>query len=193
MGPDGVMLARRRGRVPSSGRLRQPHGVPLSVGAALLVLLAASCSPVVPTTTPATVPASGQPPSASASPAGTPLSSGLVVLTSPPPQPPDGLADPSTPAYDPSTGFTPDAVRVLTVLSIQVALEGYREGRGAYPDALAALFPDFAPIGPDHQPMTGPPAASDGYAYTLDASTSYTLSVVLESGQAYVVHAPGGP
>ncbi len=112
-----------------------------------------------------------------------------VVLTSPPPQPPAGLADPSTPAWQPSTGFTPDAVRVLTVAALQVSLEHYRAQHGAYPTSLTALFPADAPIGQDGKPMTAPPPAADGYRYAGGGST-YRLSVVLASGQAYVVGPP---
>jgi hypothetical protein len=116
----------------------------------------------------------------------------MIVLTSPPPQPPSGLADPSTPAYQASSGFTPDAVRVLTVLSFQLGLERYKPEHGAYPSSLTALFPADAPFGQDGKPMAGPPSQSDGYAYTGGGAT-YRLSVVLASGQAYTVSSPGKP
>jgi hypothetical protein len=90
----------------------------------------------------------------------TPVPSGLIVLTSPAPQPPAGLADPSTPAYQASSGFTPDAVRVLTVFSLQLSLERYLSEHGAYPTSLAALFPADAPIGQDGKLMTEPPSAA---------------------------------
>ena len=120
------------------------------------------------------------------------MPSGMIVLTSPAPQPPAGLADPSTPAYQASSGFTPDAVRVLTVLSLRLGLERYKSEHGAYPISLAALFPADAPLGQDGKPMTGAPAQSDGYTYTGGGAT-YTLSVVLASGQAYTVSSPGQP
>ena len=41
--------------------------------------------------------------------------------------------------------------------------------------------------------MGAPPSSADGYTYARDAETAYTLTVVLASGQAYIVHAPGGP
>jgi hypothetical protein len=118
--------------------------------------------------------------------------SGAIVLTSPPPQPPAGLADPSSLAYQASSGFTPDAVRVLTVLSLQLGLDRYRSEDGAYPGTLAALFPADAPLGQDGKPMTAPPSTADGYTYTGGGAT-YTLSVMLASGQAYTVHPPDEP
>jgi hypothetical protein len=107
--------------------------------------------------------------------------------------PPEGLADPVTPAYDETTGFTPDAVRIGTLISLQVSLERYRDAKGAYPESLAALFPDFAPPRPDHRPLAGPSAPSDGYSYTRETPAAFTLSVVLASGQAYTLHAMGAP
>ncbi len=184
------------------GRARCWRGVSAWSGLVLLALLVAACgstasptprgstSSSLPTALPAT--ASVVPTSAttSAAPASAGASAGLtVVLTSPPPRPPAGLADPSTPAWQPSTGFTPDAVRVLTVTALQVSLAHYRAQHGAYPTTLIALFPADAPIGQDGQPMSGPPPASDGYRYAGGGST-YRLSVVLASGQTYVVGPP---
>ena len=60
---------------------------------------------------------------------------------------------------------------------------------GTYPTTLDALFPTYAPPGPDGTPMTGPPSAADGYTYTTTGS-AYTLSVVLASGQSYAVTGP---
>ena len=131
-------------------------------------------------------------PSESASPAAvttTPLPSGIAVLTSPPPPPAAGLADPNTPAYAPGTGFTPDAVKVLTIASLQIGLERYRAALGSYPRSLDALFPSYAPIGQDGRPMSGPPAAADGYAYTGGGS-HYRLSVLLASGLTDQVEGP---
>jgi len=128
----------------------------------------------------------------SPNPTASPASVGPIVLTSPPPQPPPGFADPSTPAYQASSGFTSDAVRVLTVLSLQLGLERYYSGHGAYPTNLAALFPADAPLGQDGKPMTGPPAEADGYKYSGGGAT-YTLSVTLASGQAYTVSSPVRP
>ena len=160
------------------GRLRPV----LAIGVAVLV---AACGAANPTLGPSSRPAS---------PTVVPTSipSGMIVLTSAPPQPPSGLADPSTPAYQGSSGFTPDAVRVLTVLSLQLGLERYKSEDGAYPTTLAALFPADAPLGQDGKPMSGPPAQSDGYTYTGGGAT-YTLSVVLASGKAYTVSSPGQP
>jgi hypothetical protein len=114
-----------------------------------------------------------------------------VALNDPGNPLPAGLADPSTPAYDSSTGFTPDAVRTLTVVSLQLGLERYRSEHGAYPTGLDALFPADAPLGQDGLPMGGPPPAGDGYSYVGDGST-YTLSAVLASGQLFTVAPPTG-
>ncbi len=102
------------------------------------------------------------------------------------------MADPSTPAYQASSGFTPDAVRVLTVTALQLSLARYQADQGTYPASLAALFPAYAPTGPDGQPLAAPPTPQQGYSYTSTGS-SYTLSVVLASGASYIVHAPEGP
>ncbi len=130
-------------------------------------------------------------------PAGTPDPSvlsdpGAVALTSPPAPQPAGLADSDTPAYDPDTGFTPDAIRVLTVTVLRLSLEEYRAATGAYPADLSALYPAYAPSGPDGAPMAGPPPAADGYAYRA-AGSGYTLSVALASGQAYTTTDPMEP
>jgi hypothetical protein len=124
--------------------------------------------------------------------AGSPAAS-PVALTSPPAsQVPAGLADPSTPAYQAGSGFTPDAVRVLTVTVLRLGLEQYKSANGTYPPDLAALFPAFAPNGPDGKPMAGPPASADGYAYSA-SGTGYTLSTRLESGQSYTTSNPTEP
>ena len=100
--------------------------------------------------------------------------------------------DPDTPAYQEASGFTPDAVRVLTVTVLQLSLERYHDDVGAYPTTLDALFPGYAPPGPDSRPMTAPPAVADGYTYTGSGDT-YTLSVVLAGGAPYVMTAPVAP
>jgi hypothetical protein len=124
--------------------------------------------------------------------AGSPFPS-PVALTSPPAsQIPAGLADPSTPAYQAASGFTPDAVRVLTVTVLRLSLEQYRVAHGSYPANLSALFPEYAPPGSDGTPMTGPPSAADGYTYATDGS-AYTLSVVLASGRSYTTSNPTEP
>ena len=134
--------------------------------------LLAACQPSPsPTATDAVSPSSGP-------------SSQLLVLTSPRPPLPSGMADPSTPAWQPSSGFTPDAVRVLTVTALRLSLEKYRAAKGSYPADLTSLFPAYAPDGPDGKPMAEPPAASDGYAYGASGA-GYTLSVRLASGQSY--------
>ena len=121
--------------------------------------------------------------------AGTPFAS-PVALTSPSAsQIPAGLADPSTPAYQEGSGFTPDAIRVLTLTVLRASLSRYHDALGTYPTTLDALFPTYAPPGPDGTPMTTAPTAAEGYAYTTTGS-AYTLSVVLASGQSYEVSGP---
>ena len=129
-------------------------------------------------------------PSSTAGPAvGTPFPS-PVALTSPSAsQVPAGLADPSTPAYQAGSGFTPDAVRVLTVTVFQLSLSRFYADTGQYPASLDALFPTYAPPGPDGTPMTAAPSAADGYTYTTTGN-AYTLSVALASGQSYAVNSP---
>lgn len=115
-----------------------------------------------------------------------------LVLTSPPPQPPAGLADPDTPAYDPDTGFTPDAKRVLTVISLQLSLERYKSVQGSYPRGLAELFPQYAPLDEEGKPMTAPPTPAEAYSYE-GSSSEFTLSVVLASGQSFSVSSSPKP
>lgn len=152
----------------------------------IVVALVVACQSSVPTAIPASPATSNTDSSARATPVGdaSPEPSGLIVLTSPGPRAPEGLADGSSPAYQADTGFTPDAVRVLTFLSIQIAVEQYRAANGDYPQALDELFPAFAPLGEDGQPLTAPP---DGYEYSA-AGAAYSLSVTLESGQQFMVH-----
>jgi zinc-ribbon domain len=169
---------------PPSAR-RDRRGAPLVLTAllgvaAVLVLTVAGVVLVLPHL-------AGAAPSATAS-----LEPGAIVLTSPVPQPLAGLADPSTPAYQSGTGFTPDAAKVLAVTVLRLSLEQYRAAMGAYPTTLAALFPTYAPPGPNGQPLTAAPPTSAGYAYQ-SSGTGYTLSVVLASGQRYVTSNPTGP
>ena len=124
--------------------------------------------------------------------AGSPFAS-PVALTSPPAsRGPAGLADPSTPAYQTGSGFTPDAVRVLNVTVLRLSLEQYRAAHGSYPANLSGLFPDYAPMGRDGAPMASPPPTADGYTYSA-SETGYTLSVRLESGQSYTTLNPTEP
>jgi hypothetical protein len=123
---------------------------------------------------------------------GTPFPSPIALTSPPASHVPSGLADPMTPAYRAGSGFTPDAVRVLTVTVLRLSLEQYKSANGTYPPDLAALFPAFAPKGPDGKPMAGPPAGADGYAYSASGA-AYTLAVVLASGQSYTTSNPTEP
>ena len=169
-----VPPARRRGRV----------GVVVAVVALVsLAALAVVAAALV-------VPQLNRPPGSSFPPVAP--DPGAIALTSPPPAQPAGLADPDTPAYQPGSGFTPDAVRVLTVTVLRLSLEQYRAATGSYPADLAALYPAYAPMGPGGTPMAAPPSSSDGYAYGASGS-GYTLSVQLASGQSYATTNPTGP
>jgi len=131
----------------------------------------------------------------SASPAASPDGSLFphpIALTSPPGSRGPSIGDPNAPAYQAASGFTPDAVRVLTMTVLQLSLERYHDDLGAYPTTLGALFPTYAPPGPDGQPLTGPPSVADGYSYTWSSGT-YSLSVVLAGGERYTVSSPGTP
>lgn len=160
---------------------RRRTGLVLGVVAAVLVVVVAAGALLL-------LRAGGQP---AVGPAGSPFDQ-PIALTSPPPSPGPQLGDPNTPAYQEDAGFTPDAVRVITVTVLQVSLEQYRDVMGAYPESLAELFPTYAPAGPDGRPMTGPPRPADGYTYTQFGST-YNLSVVLADGSTYTVTAPVAP
>ena len=132
-------------------------------------------------------------PSATAGPVvGTPFPSPIALTSPPASQVPAGLADPSTPAYQVGSGFTPDAVRVLTVTVLRLSLEQYRAAHGSYPADLSALFPDDAPTGAGGTPMASPPSAADGYTYTTTGDVD-TLAVVLASGQSYTTSNPREP
>jgi hypothetical protein len=119
-------------------------------------------------------------------PAATPAASVFdhpIALTSPAASRPPRPGDPNTPAYAEGSGFTPDATKVLTVAVLQVSLARYHDASGSYPASLAALFPTYAPLGPDGAPMASPPA---GFAYS-PSPTGYRLSVTLADGSLYSV------
>ena len=78
---------------------------------------------------------------------------------------------------------------MLTVTVLSLSLSSYHDNIGTYPATLDALFPTYAPPGSDGAPMTGPPSATEGYAYSATRS-AYSLSVVLASGQSYAVTGP---
>ena len=115
-----------------------------------------------------------------------------IALTSPPASRAPSIGDPDTPAYQEGSGFSPDAVRVLTVTVLSLSLERYRADLGSYPTSLDALFPAYAPSGPDGRPMAVPPSSADGYTYTASGDT-YTLSVVLAGGDTASVTGPEPP
>lgn len=62
-----------------------------------------------------------------------------ITLTSPPASHGPSIGDPDTPLYVEGQGFSPDAIRVLTVTALSLGLERYREDRGAYPADLVYL------------------------------------------------------
>ena len=153
------------------------RAVPITAAVVAVVLVGGCGSSAATPSTPAT---------------SAPSASTIFVLTSPAPLLSVPFTDPSAPAFVEGSGFTPDATRVLTVASLQLALERYKAGTGSYPASLGDLFPGYAPLGPGGKAMAGPPAASDGYTYAVSGS-GYTLSVVLTGGQAYSVGAPERP
>ena len=176
----GVVVTPPSPRPPA--RARRPSRTPLLVATALALVLVPGGAGLWWLLHPSAGP--------TGSPDGSPFPS-PIALTSPPASRAPQIADPDTPAYQAASGFTPDAVRVLTVTVLQLSLERYHDDVGTYPTTLDALFPSYAPAGPDGQPMSGPPAVTDGYSYTGSGDT-YTLSVVLAGGAPYVVTAPAG-
>lgn len=123
-----------------------------------------------------------------ATPDGSPFPS-PIALTSPPASHAPAIGDPDTPLYVDGQGFSPDAIRVLTVTALSLSLERYRADVGEYPVNLVSLFPAYAPPGPDGLPMTFPLSPPDAYVYARAGST-YTLSVVLATGDTYTVTSP---
>lgn len=110
----------------------------------------------------------------------------IVSATSPPDT--SILADPDAPIFDESGSLSPDAFRILTIAAVQSGLELYRRDHGFYPEQIDALFPDYAPLGQDGAAMTEVPQGPKGepLQYSTE-SGSYSLSMAMENGSAYVV------
>jgi len=98
------------------------------------------------------------------------------------------FTNPNAPAYVPGRGFTPDAQRVLDIVSLQTSLASYLTANKHYPPMLGDLFPAFAPhegstvlSAPPADPVTHQP-----YDYQVSADAlSYKLSATLDSGKQY--------
>jgi hypothetical protein len=110
-------------------------------------------------------------------------------LAAPPPATTSSVGlDPNQLVYSGSQ-FRPDAIRILDVAALQVSLSRYWAGSGRYPDTLAALFPTWAPLGPDGQPLASPPLDPETrapYAYSaVRGGLDYRLSARLSNGHTY--------
>jgi hypothetical protein len=175
--PRDIPAKETQAPAPPTTNGRRRSRVAISVAAALVICAVLGAGALL------FRPAAGQTPTATIEPEAT-----IIALTSPPPMP-EGVADPSTPAYNQAKGFSPDAQRILTAAVLRLSLERYRQAAGAYPSGLVALFPVYAPTSPDGVPMTSAPTAADGYTY-VRAGDGYTLSVTLASGRAYTTTSP---
>jgi hypothetical protein len=95
---------------------------------------------------------------------------------------------------DSKGSLAPDARRVLTVMALQLSLEEFRQAKGQYPDSLTELFPDYAPLDEQGQPMTSVPTdpQTGDYGYTRQGDT-YQLSVTTSKGEYQVTGNGAGP
>lgn len=113
---------------------------------------------------------------------------GIIRLMSDVPPAEEYLVDPEEPIYTPEGGFSDDAVKVLTQVGLQLALEQYRIDRGSYPASLGELFPVYAPVDQNGQELSAPP---EGHSYAqTGGGRGYDLSVTLSAGRPYTVNEP---
>jgi hypothetical protein len=169
---------------------RACHPLPASrcVAVVTATLLVLACGMPSPSPSSAS-PTAGTPASAAPSPS---ASVALVPLMSLVPLPyAVNAGDAASPAWQPGTGFTPDATKALVVAALQVQLALFRAANGSYPSTLVGLYPAFAPLGVDGQPIAVTEIAD--YAYSTQGPGTYNLSVTLASGATYAVRSPGGP
>lgn len=98
------------------------------------------------------------------------------------------FTNPSEPAYIPGKGLSPDALRVVDIVTLQEALELYRVANKRYPPTLAALFPTYAPK-EGNTKLTEPPTDPEthrpyDYQPSADGAT-YHIAATLSSGKQY--------
>lgn len=115
-----------------------------------------------------------------------------IVITVLPTAPPSRIfTDSNQPAYVPEQGFAPDARRILDIASLQRSLLHYWSALGTYPIDLEELFPDFAPLDEDDQPLRSPPtdpATHEPYGYDVSPDgQTFQLSAVMSNGAVFVV------
>jgi hypothetical protein len=102
------------------------------------------------------------------------------------------LAGINEPIYTDQAGFSPDAKRLLDIVSIQGALIRYKVANREYPLTLDGLLPQFAPGGAgDSQAAipTDPSGVPYYYARSADGR-EYTLYAVLSNGSHFTGFAP---
>lgn len=95
-----------------------------------------------------------------------------------------GLKDPP---YSPDSGLSPDAVRIIDVMSIQASLLQYRLAEGLYPESLSALFPKYAAAGVAG-PSRPPTDPETGHAYhyaPLAGGREYEIAASLSNGRRF--------
>jgi hypothetical protein len=107
-----------------------------------------------------------------------------TVIT-PTTDPRDFVENPEEPAYVPGKGFSPDALRVIHIGTLQIGLERYRVAKGYFPSKLEDILPEFAPMY-DGKPLQSIPVdpetkipyeyvvTNNGLSYELSANTSGT-------------------
>lgn len=115
-----------------------------------------------------------------------------TIITTLPTEPPSTLfANPNQPAFEPETGFAPDAQRILEIAALQLSLEKYRKMKGQYPSSLSELFPEFAPVDENRKPLSAPPTdpeTGSPYDYIVDLKAEkYQLTAKLDNGKPYTV------
>src|SRR5437879_1115648 len=85
------------------------------------------------------------------------------------------FSHPAAPAYVPGRGFDPDAKRIIDITSLQVSLSRYRATMGRYPNSIADLFPDYAPLDEKGSPLPEAPldpTTHRQYSYSVNSDGS---------------------
>ena len=89
------------------------------------------------------------------------------------------------PVHSTTTGYSPDARRILDIVSIQGALVRYNADKGQFPRQLDDLLPAYAPQPENGSRIPSDPSGSP-YSYAQSAGgRNYTLSATLSNGRQF--------
>jgi hypothetical protein len=121
------------------------------------------------------------------SPSPTPQVVPTVARVAPPTLPRDVFRQP---AYTSGRGFTPDAIRILDIGTMRIALAKFRALSGKYPRSLRDLYPEYPPKSSNESQDRLPtdPERHTPYSYSVSHDGSdYRLSAMLSTGQAWTL------